>query len=198
MENTRWVSFDIKFTSQGFENAWCYCEACWDTENTRWVYIFDIKFNRQGFQNACWYPKDCQAIQHAFSKPYLVSLISKDVNLLFFYQLIYLQQREHSCKILYICNKGSTHITRKCHNLRSQVNWWQLQHFHTEYIENYRGVSFDIKFTRQDFENACWHRISLPSWFTLQTSEYDVMIDFCDDSASLATWFKTCNVIMTW
>ena len=26
------------------------------------------------------------------------------------------------------------------------------------YIENTRWVSFDIKFTRQGFENACWHR----------------------------------------
>ena len=25
-------------------------------------------------------------------------------------------------------------------------------------IENTRWVSFDIKFTRQRFENACWHR----------------------------------------
>ena len=27
----------------------------------------------------------------------------------------------------------------------------------TRYIENTRWVSFDIKFTRQGFENACWH-----------------------------------------
>ena len=26
------------------------------------------------------------------------------------------------------------------------------------YIENTRWVSFDIKFTRQGFKNACWHR----------------------------------------
>ena len=26
------------------------------------------------------------------------------------------------------------------------------------YIKNTRWVSFDIKFTRQGFENACWHR----------------------------------------
>ena len=31
----------------------------------------------------------------------------------------------------------------------------------------------------------------------LQTSDYDVMFDFCIDSASLATSFKKCNVIMT-
>ena len=33
--------------------------------------------------------------------------------------------------------------------------------------------------------------------FTLQTSDYDVIFDFCVDSASLATSFKKCNVIMT-
>ena len=32
---------------------------------------------------------------------------------------------------------------------------------------------------------------------TLQTSDYDVIFDFCVDSASLATSFKKCNVIMT-
>ena len=29
------------------------------------------------------------------------------------------------------------------------------------------------------------------------TSDYDVIVDFCVDSASLATSFKKCNVIMT-
>ena len=32
---------------------------------------------------------------------------------------------------------------------------------------------------------------------TLQTSDYDVIFDFCVDSASLARSFKKCNVIMT-
>ena len=32
---------------------------------------------------------------------------------------------------------------------------------------------------------------------TLQTSDYDVIFYFCVDSASLATSFKKCNVIMT-
>ena len=31
---------------------------------------------------------------------------------------------------------------------------------------------------------------------TLQTSDYDVVFYFCIDSASLATSFKKCNVIM--
>ena len=32
---------------------------------------------------------------------------------------------------------------------------------------------------------------------TLQTSDYDVIFDVCVNSASLATSFKKCNVIMT-
>ena len=83
IENTRWVSFDIKFTRQGFENACWHREACRDIENTRWV-SFDIKFTRQGFENAGWHREACRAIQHAFSKPSLVNLISKDANLVFY------------------------------------------------------------------------------------------------------------------
>ena len=51
------------------------------------------------------------------------------------------------------------------------------------YIENTRWVSFDIKFTRQGYENACWHREAWYSiyqfthCFTLQTSDYEVL--FC-------------------
>ena len=55
----------------------------WEIENTRWV-SFDIKFTRQGFENACWHREACRAIQHAFSKPSLVNLISKDANLVFY------------------------------------------------------------------------------------------------------------------
>ena len=54
-----------------------------ERENTRWV-SFDIKFTRQGFENACWHREACRAIQHAFSKPSLVNLISKDANLVFY------------------------------------------------------------------------------------------------------------------
>ena len=93
-------------------------------ENTRWV-SFDIKFTRQGFENACWHREACRAIQHAFSKPSLVNLISKDGNLVF-------------------------------------------------YLSAY------------------------PLLNTLQTSDYDVIFDFGVNSASLATSFKKCNVIMTW
>ena len=95
-----------------------------DIENTRWV-SFDIKFTRQGFENACWHREACRAIQHAFSKPSLVNLISKDANLVF-------------------------------------------------YLSVY------------------------PLLNTLQTSDYDVIFDFCVDSASLAMSFKKCYVIMTW
>ena len=91
IENTRWVSFDIKFTRQGFENACWHGEACRDIVNTRWV-SFDIKFTRQGFENACWHGEACQAIQHVFSKLSLVNLISKAANLVFYlsvYQLFH-------------------------------------------------------------------------------------------------------------
>ena len=124
IENTRWVSFDIKFTRQGFENVCWHSEACRDIENTRWV-SFDIKFTRQGFENACWHREACRAIQQAFSKPSLVNLISKDANLVF-------------------------------------------------YLSVYQLLN------------------------TFQTSDYDVIFDFCVDLASLATSFKKCNVIMTW
>ena len=59
------------------------CRLCQDIENTRWVSL-DIKFIRQGFENACWHREACRAIQHAFSKPSLVNLISKDANLVFY------------------------------------------------------------------------------------------------------------------
>ena len=39
--------------------------------------------------------------------------------------------------------------------------------------------------------------LSVTHCFTLQTSNYDVIYDFCGDSASLATSFKKCNIIMT-
>ena len=69
-----------------------------DIENTRWV-SFDIKFTRQGFENACWHREACRAIQHAFSKPSLVNLISKDANLVFYlsvYPLLDTLQTSHN------------------------------------------------------------------------------------------------------
>ena len=35
------------------------------------------------------------------------------------------------------------------------------------------------------------------SWFTLQTSDYDVIIDLCINSMSLTTSFIKCNVKLT-
>ena len=81
-------------------------------------------------------------------------------------------------------------------------------------------MSLDIKFTRQGFENACRHReacrviqqafsksslanliskdanLIFYHCFTLQTSDFDVIFDFCVDLASLATSFSD-NVMMT-
>ena len=87
-----------------------------------------------------------------------------------------------------------------------------------------KWVSFDIKCTRQDFENACWHRetcqaiqnafsklslvnliikrqepgILFISWFTLQTSNHDVMVYFycqfeqrlwrCHSKSATSSW----------
>ena len=45
--------------------------------------------------------------------------------------------------------------------------------------------------------NLVFYLSSYQVEFTLQTSEYDVMLDFCVHSASLATSFKKCSVIMT-
>ena len=39
--------------------------------------------------------------------------------------------------------------------------------------------------------------LSVYSMFQSSTSDYDVILDFCVDSASLATSYKKCNVIMT-
>ena len=57
-----------------------------------------------------------------------------------------------------------------------------------------RRVSFDIKFTRlgQKMQTGYILFISLPIG-----SDYDMIIEFCVDSASLATSFKKCNVIKT-
>ena len=44
---------------------------------------FDIKFTRLGFENACWIARQASRCQHAFSKPCLVNLISKDTHLVF-------------------------------------------------------------------------------------------------------------------
>ena len=80
-----------------------------EIENTRWTWwmSFDIKFTRQGFENACWHREACRAIQHAFSKPNLINLISKDANLVFYlsvYPLLNtLQTRDYDVFFLFLC-----------------------------------------------------------------------------------------------
>ena len=80
--------------------------VCQNIENTRWVF-FEIKFTRQGFENACWHREACRAIQHAFSKPSLVNLISKDANLVFnlsVYPLLNtLQTCDYDVFFLFLC-----------------------------------------------------------------------------------------------
>ena len=45
--------------------------------------------------------------------------------------------------------------------------------------------------------NLVFYLSVYPLLNTLQTSDFDVIFYFCVDSASLATSFKKCNVIMT-
>ena len=45
--------------------------------------------------------------------------------------------------------------------------------------------------------NLVFYLSVYPLLNTLQTSDYDVMFYFCVDSASLATSFKKCNIMMT-
>ena len=66
-----------------FVTSHCVFAVNLNIENTRCV-SFDIKFTRQSFENACWHREACQAIQHAFSKPSVVNLISTDRNLVFY------------------------------------------------------------------------------------------------------------------
>ena len=94
------------------------------------------------------------------------------------------------------------------------------------YIENTGRVSFDIKFTRQGFKNACWHceaclaiqhEFSKLSLVNLISKDMNLVFyllvcplfhssnkrlwrnfRFFVDSVSLATSLKKCNVIMTW
>ena len=44
---------------------------------------FDIKLTKQSFENVYSIGRLCRAIQHAFSKPSLVNLISKGTDLIF-------------------------------------------------------------------------------------------------------------------
>ena len=85
---------------------------------TRWV-SFDIKFTRQGFKNACWHREACRAIQHAFSKPSLVKLISKDSKLVFYlsiYILLNTLQTSDYDVFFYFCVDSASFATslKKC------------------------------------------------------------------------------------
>ena len=54
---------------------------------------FDIKFTSKALRTLVeWWGWACQAIQHVFSKPTLVNMISKDANLVFYvsvYKLVH-------------------------------------------------------------------------------------------------------------
>ena len=82
-------------------------------ENTRWV-SFDIKFTRQGFENACWHREACRAMQHAFSKPSRVNLISKDANLVFYlsvYPLLNALLTSDYAVFFYVCVNSASLAT---------------------------------------------------------------------------------------
>ena len=85
IENTRWVSFDIKFTRQGFEVACWHREACRaiGLENTRLV-SFDIKFARQGFENACWH-REANQVFYLSVYPLLNTLRTSDYDVFFLF-----------------------------------------------------------------------------------------------------------------
>ena len=120
-------------------------------------------------------------------------------------------------KCIYAKNKHAFHII---HNTSHLFHCSALPQ--KKEIENTRWVSFDIKFTRQGFENACWHceacrviqhafsKLSLvnliskdanlvfylsvyPLLNTLQTREYHIIFGFC-----VSNFIQKCNVIMTW
>ena len=75
-----------------------------------------MKFTKQGFENACLHCEACRAIQHAFSKPSLVNLISKDANLVFYlsvYPLLNTIQTSDYDVIFYFC-VDSASLAKKC------------------------------------------------------------------------------------
>ena len=86
-----------------------------EIENTRWV-SFDIKFTRQGFENACWHREACWAIQHGFSKPSLVNLISKDASLVFYlsvYQLFHSSNKRLCNFCFFVSIQGHEQVIQK-------------------------------------------------------------------------------------
>ena len=86
-------------------------------ENTRFV-SFDIKFTRQGFEKACLHREACRAIQHAFSKPSLVNLISKDTNLVFFLSVFVMPAIMTSFSIFVLIQHHY-----RCHSKSATSSW---------------------------------------------------------------------------
>ena len=99
-----WLWSSVRYTSLNWA-MWSLGTTI-SIENTRWVY-FDIKFTREGFENACWHREACRAIQHAFSKPSLVNLISKKADLVFYlsaYALLNtLKTSDYDVFFLFLC-----------------------------------------------------------------------------------------------
>ena len=114
---------------------------------------FDIKFTRQGFENACWHCEACQAIQHTFSKPSLVNLISKDANLVFLlsvYPLLNTLQTSDYDVIFDICVELAIR-----HSKSATSSWpdkgnmpWDRKRLlgHVETIQLILGVTDKIKY----------------------------------------------------
>ena len=87
-------------------------------ENSRFT-SFDIKLTTQGFENACWHREACRAIQHAFSKPSLVNLISKYTNLVF-YLSVTLQTSDYDVIFVFCLLL----IQRHRHHSKSATSSW--------------------------------------------------------------------------
>ena len=94
--NARWVSLisrlpgkalrkpvDIARLAEISRGLPRYREACRDIARLAEM-PFDVMFTRQGFENACRHHEACRTLQHAFSKPILVNLISKYPNLVLY------------------------------------------------------------------------------------------------------------------
>ena len=98
-----------------------YYTVPWQIENTRWV-SFDIKFTRQGFENACWHREACWAIQHAFSKPSLVTWYQKEWTWYSFYQFTHcftLQTSDYDVIFNFLLNQ----CHRQRHSKSATSSW---------------------------------------------------------------------------
>ena len=132
---------------------------------------FYIKFTRLGFENACWIARQASRCQQAFSKPCLINLISKDTHLVFS-----ISRQASRCQQALRCQQAFSKpclvnlISKDTHlvfSISRQASWCQ-QAFSKFCLVNLiskdthlvfsitRFASFNIKFTRLGFENACW------------------------------------------